>query len=159
MDDGHYHDYQRYNTMNTSQLSLPSLYSAPKPEERFLLSFCHLVDFPPGGIDCSQVDPQKCVQCPIPGTFFTGESIHNYQSWALFYYYILWAITVLISIAGVFSNILIVKVVLRINKKETQRSFDFLLVVLACFDVFCSLMAITASTGFMSYFGQFNLIM
>lgn len=140
-------------TNYTGNVSLSSL-TPPKPMESFLFAFCHFVDFPKSGIDCSQQNPEKCVECPTKGSFWTGESIHDYHSVALGYLYFFWAILVITSIFGILSNLLIIMV---FKQKETNRSFDFLLIMLAIFDIFCSIATMAAGTSSVAYFGMYGL--
>lgn len=139
-------------TMDNNTINSTTVYR--HINETFGLAFCQLVDFPSNGTDCSRSDPTFCVKCSHFGKYFTGESINDYGSTALTYYYAIWAIILVVATVAVFSNILILTVM---KQRQTNRSFDILLLVLAGFDAFSSVMAIVGSTGSVAYFGKYFL--
>ncbi len=122
------------------------------PIEIFSVGFCHLIDFKPNenGTDCSPTYPSKCNRCPIMGTYFTGESVNDYGSMALKYYYAMWILILAVCIVGLINNILILMVM---KQRTNLNSFDIFLIVLAGFDAFSSLLTISASTSYAAYFG------
>lgn len=119
--------------------------------ETFGLIFCVFVDFPPNGIDCSEEVPARCVKCRKRGTYLTGESIHDYNSIALWIIYLTWILALVLSVFGVLANVLILRV---LRHQKHLGSFNFLLIVLARWDIFCSVASAVASTCFVSYFGE-----
>ncbi len=124
--------------------------------ESFSVAFCHLIDFEPNvnGNDCSSIDPSKCIRCPIVGTYFTGESVNDYGSMALKYYYTTWILILFVSVIGIVNNILILMVM---KKRKNLNSFDLFLVVLAGFDALSSFLTISGSTSCAAYFGRYYM--
>lgn len=123
----------------------------------FSVGVCHLIDFKPNinGTDCSFLDPTKCIRCPIVGTYFTGESVNDYGSMAVKYYYATWILILVGSIIGLVNNILVLLVM---KRRKTLNSFDVFLIVLAGFDAFSSLLKMPASTSCAAYFGKNKLL-
>ncbi len=119
--------------------------------EAFGLIFCIFVDFPPNGTDCSKEDPTRCVKCTKRGTYLTGESIHDYNSAAIWIIYVAWILGVVLSVFGVLANVLIFRV---LRHQKHLGSFNFLLLVLAGWDIMCCIASAVASTCFVSYFGE-----
>lgn len=121
-------------------------------EEKFVRSFCVLLDFPDDGIDCRRNNSLSCVQCKSRGVYLTGESINDYDSTALKISYFVWILLLLVSIFGCFGNVMIITVIRRL---KSHMSFDFLLTALACADLYCSVMASVLMTGVQAYYGNF----
>ncbi|ODM92588.1 Rhodopsin, GQ-coupled [Orchesella cincta] len=83
---------------------------------------------------CSEDDPSICIICSILGKFITGESIYEVGATGHMVCVVLWGLTIIIGLLGVFTNFLIVIVIRRMN---SQRPFDILIMFLAGFDLLC----------------------
>lgn len=116
--------------------------------EKFTLMFCHYVDFPETGIDCTDFNytASKCVQCQKQGKYLTGNGLV-----APPFLYFLWTMLMVVSVVGVFNNVLTILVV---RKKETSKSFDFLLIFLSSVDIVVSVFAASGGTANTAYFGK-----
>ncbi|CAL8103638.1 unnamed protein product [Orchesella dallaii] len=111
--------------------------------------FCYLLDMPKSRKDCSIQVPGKCIYCPIPGLYFTGESINDFDSPGHITCRAIWILTVGISLFGIFSNIIIISI---FSRRSTKNSFNLLIIMLAIFDFLCCLMTISACTSDTAYF-------
>lgn len=112
---------------------------------------CHFYELPDNRIDCSVSDPNNCVKCPILGRFITGGGLDEFGSTGHTVSLIEWCLTVIIGIFGNFTNCLIITIMRRQN---SGRSFDLLLVGLACFDLIGSFTSVVASTSTVAIFGK-----
>jgi len=118
------------------------------------MDMCHMIDLPPGGRDCSRDhNPSFCIDCKIPGMYFSGESLHDYGSSGHVMCLIMGILTVAVGVLGIFTNSIIIAVLK--NRKKYQ-PFDFLLLVLACFDLYCCGAVILVQTARMALYGEFQ---
>lgn len=112
---------------------------------------CHFVELPDNRIDCSRSDPSVCVTCPILGRFVTGGGLDEYGSTGHIVSLVEWAFTVFIGLFGTFTNCLIITIMKRQN---SGRSFDLLLIGLACIDLIGSFTSVIAASSTAAIFGE-----
>lgn len=129
--------------LNTSQDNSSSPYTIV---DTLPFSFCQLLNFPSSGIDCFVNDSSKCVKCSAPGTYLTGTAGFTVVVLIL-------SLTILVSILGIFFNVLIVKVLGRYGFKS---SFDRLLTWLAAVDLVSCLVTISAAISNTSFLGTYK---
>ncbi len=112
---------------------------------------CGFIDVPETGIDCSTREPGYCIKCDIRGGYLTGESINEYNGYGHIFCRIVWYFCLIVSIIGTVMNGLIVLV---IRRRRSNRSFDFLLSLLAQVDLLCCFTSLGSSTASVAYFGN-----
>ncbi|ODM97472.1 hypothetical protein Ocin01_09204 [Orchesella cincta] len=105
---------------------------------------CQFMDLAANEKDCSDSNPKVCIVCATSGKFFTGESVLDYYSTGHIVCLGLWVLTVVIGTVGVFTNSLIIAV---IRARKIYIPFDYLLMVLACFDIFCCIASVFAMSA------------
>lgn len=112
---------------------------------------CGFIDFPETGIDCSTREPGYCVKCDIRGGYLTGESINDYNGSGHKFCRIVWYFCLFVGVIGTVMNGLIILVIYR---RRSNRSFDFLLSLLAKVDLLCCFTSLGSSTAPVAYFGK-----
>ncbi|CAL8084107.1 unnamed protein product [Orchesella dallaii] len=95
---------------------------------------CTLIDTPESGEECSVLNSSECIRCNLRGGYLSGESIHDYHSIGHVISLSMWLLTIILGIGGLLGNYLIIRIV---KKRNSERPFDILLMVLAAFDTFC----------------------
>lgn len=113
---------------------------------------CLFVELPDTRVDCAPNDTNLCVACPILGRFVTGGGLEEYGSVGHVVSLIEWIVTVIIGVFGTFTNILIITI---IQRQNSGRAFDLLLVALACFDLIGSVTSVIAASASTAVFGNF----
>jgi len=113
--------------------------------------FCQFIDLPENGTECSPNFPQVCVGCHTVGKFLTGETLKDYFSPGHIICIIMWIATIVIGTLGVITNSIIIMV---IQHMRSKRPFDFLIMMLACFDLICCASAATVNTAAVSIYGN-----
>ncbi|CAL8103641.1 unnamed protein product [Orchesella dallaii] len=113
--------------------------------------FCNFIDMPESRRDCSTKEPGKCIYCPIIGLYLTGESINDFGAAGHSMCQVMLALIIAICLFGVFSNIIIISI---FNRRKTQKAFNFLMVMLAVFNLFCCITTIVTSTADNAYFAR-----
>lgn len=110
---------------------------------------CGFLDFPKSGVDCSKKYPEICFKCEIRGGYLTGESINTFGGghWTC---RVVWYLTLLVALVGIFANL---SIVLIIRSRKSERSFDFLLCLLALVDFLVCLTTLASATAPVAYFG------
>ncbi|CAL8103650.1 unnamed protein product [Orchesella dallaii] len=110
---------------------------------------CIFIDLPENREDCSIYN--ECIRCRFRGEFTTGEGMDDYSGLGHVICLTLWVFTCLVGTFGTFTNLLIIAI---LKRKNSERSFDTLLMALACFDLVCSVSAVIASTSTITYFAK-----
>lgn len=119
--------------------------------EKLPIFMCLLIDLPSKGYDCSTVNSSRCVTCKIRGDYLSGESDNAYNATGHLICVGLWLICVASGTFGLLGNSLIISVLKR--RSTSDKGFDFLLIVLACFDIICCAAGLIASTCHVFYHG------
>lgn len=112
---------------------------------------CTLVQFSKTHQDCSRRFPNRCFDCPIIAGYLLGDNLDDYLSPGHLTCIIVMLTVVLISSMGVLWNILIMVVV---HKKRSRRSFDYLVSVLALFDLLTIITCTMCVIVLVSIFGK-----
>lgn len=116
------------------------------------LTACILIDMPEGSEECSEMNPDSCIFCPITGRYISGETIDDTGGTGHTASLFLWFIATCIGIFGTVANLLIILI---LTKKRSQKSFDTLLVGLASFDLMCSIFTVMVAGVNTAYFREY----
>ncbi|CAL8083983.1 unnamed protein product [Orchesella dallaii] len=117
------------------------------------MDLCHMLDLAAGVKDCAKQNNSICVQCKIPGEFFTGEKMTDFNSTGHIVCLLMGILTVVAGIFGLFTNSLIIAVLAKTKKSKT-RTFNLLLTGLAIIDLYCCGAAIIAQLARMALYGN-----
>ncbi len=132
----------------------PTNLSAISPNQAIIESLdlfqCGFIDFPEFQVDCSIRQPGICLKCAIRGGYLSGESIDSIRASGHVFCRVIWIICLLVGCTGVFTNAVIIVI---LQRRRNNRSFDLLLTVLGYVDLFCCLSSLFASTAPVAYFG------
>lgn len=112
---------------------------------------CCFSDFPESGIDCSRSYPKICLKCEIQGRYFNGEGIDEYSGYGHLLCRILAVVCAIFGIVGILSNAVIVII---LQRRHNNKSYDLLLTFLAYADLLCCLTSISGSISIISFFGK-----
>jgi len=119
---------------------------------------CILIDLPLNethkNTDCSTKNPNICVSCRTRSRFINGEFLTKTGGWGHTISLAIWTITVLIGSFGVVTNIMVIIVLKTRANKESQ--YDFLVTVLAIFDIFSCICACLFCTSFLVNYCKFE---
>ncbi|CAL8083980.1 unnamed protein product [Orchesella dallaii] len=121
------------------------------PPEYLHMDMCHMIDLPPDGRDCSHLNESICIECTIPGKYLTGESMTDYYSAGHIVCLLVGILTVITGLLGLSTNLIIIGV---LKRRKKYLPFDFLLVVLACCDLYCCATVLIAQTARMALYGN-----
>ncbi|CAL8109541.1 unnamed protein product [Orchesella dallaii] len=123
---------------------------------RLPIVFCLLVDFPDDKVDCSPSSITAdhstipiCFKCPKLGRFLTGDLLDDHGSAGHIICILIWILVVIVGLFGTITNCLIISIMRRHNGK---RSFDFLLIVLASFDLLSCMMSVISTSAMVTYY-------
>ncbi|ODN02204.1 FMRFamide receptor, partial [Orchesella cincta] len=124
---------------------------------RLPILFCALIDFPKNKIDCTSSIPDSgevvCFKCPIVGKYFFGEQIEDFRSVGHIVCLLLWLLVLIVGTFGTITNSLIISIM---RKHTEKRTFDFLLMVLASFDLLSSIMGVISVSAMMAYYEDWD---
>jgi len=120
---------------------------------RLPVLFCALIDFPQNTTECStsNTGEQTCFRCPIVGKFLVGDPVDAYMSAGRITCMVLWVLLLAVGLFGTVTNCLIISIM---NNHAEKRAFDFLLTVLATFDLLSCVMSIISMSAMVSYYGM-----
>ncbi|ODN02205.1 FMRFamide receptor [Orchesella cincta] len=124
---------------------------------RLPILFCALIDFPKNTTECTTQKPESgdlvCFTCPIVGRFLFGEPVEAFRSAGHLICIHLWVSVLIVGTFGAVSNCLIIAIMKRHKEKRT---FDFLLMVLASFDLLTCMMSLISTCALMSYYEDWD---
>jgi len=116
---------------------------------RLPIVFCLLVDFPDSKVDCTP-DNTTCFTCPKLGRFLTGDLLDEHGSAGHIICMLIWILVLIVGMFGTVTNCLIISIM---RKHTSKRSFDFLLIVLASFDLLSCIMSVIGTSAMVTYYG------
>ncbi|CAL8083899.1 unnamed protein product [Orchesella dallaii] len=121
---------------------------------------CLIIDLPeengkPKLQDCSTTNGTSssriiCVECNIASKFWDGEAVTDVRGMGHLISFLLWLVIVITGLFGIVTNFLIIIVLKGRNCKGTK--FNFLLSVLAVYDLISCFSSILATTSFIACF-------
>lgn len=124
-------------------------------EQKFValpLTSCLFIDLPRSGFDCATTPDlyniTECVQCNVIQSFFSGESLNDYDSPGHSVIIFLGILTFLFGSFGTLANLLIVLI---LQRQHNKKVFSTMLMGLAAFDFLCSSTSVISAISAVFY--------
>ncbi len=131
-----------YSTISRMSLSIENRTFTDLP-----IMTCGIIEFQNGSlIDCSTINKSVCIRCSYHTRYFMEDRIENINSTGEITCFLIWITTLLIGMLAILGNAVIILV---LQKRRTESSFEKFLIGLAICDLACS---VFSTIGTSTYF-------